>query len=578
MHELIKNLTFVDTMKYALEHLYTSPEGENWVINEMWTADWWWDMQVSQHFLTCNKYGATIAPVILASDKIQLLWLRGDKSVWPVCLTIGNISKDLCSQVSSHSTMLLALVTAGKSGAYMTCANSTICWIFPILAAYVADYPEQCLVACCMENHCPLCKIEPNSREKNLQGQKCDKEESLDLLISVYPPFWMNLPHSDIFQVFTPDLLHQLHKGVFKEHLVKWCVTIIGDEEMDTCFKTTQWTGKEHKEMEKVFLGLIASGADPQLVQAMHAVTDFIFYSSLVFIELGGQQATHFNIPKVHSMQHYVELIKHFGSADGFNTESPECLHINYAKEAYHASNKKDFVTQMTVWLCRQESIDQFDTYLEWKRSQESSWVLAEVREESNDGGASETGAETWKIISNQHATYFLNALTGFLCAHGCQYTLHPTDLFNLYSCLVFQLPVVAGVTAGRRKNIVRASLPFTHVSKSSHLTGLHIAQVWVIFALPHYYPKALLVWNLTPLAYIEWFMPVHSHESASDMYIISHSTCMQYCFTEIIPVEHIVCSCHLIPDFGKEKDSRWMAANVGLKLYLMVVAFPKYD
>lgn len=30
------------------EHLYTSQEGNNRVINEMWTADWWWDMQVSQ--------------------------------------------------------------------------------------------------------------------------------------------------------------------------------------------------------------------------------------------------------------------------------------------------------------------------------------------------------------------------------------------------------------------------------------------------------------------------------------------------------------------------------------------------
>ena len=70
-------------------------------------------------------------------------------------------------------------------------------------------------------------------------------------------------------------------------------------------------------------------------------------------------------------------------------------MHINYAKEAYHASNKKDFITQMMVWLCRQESIDHFDMYLDWKKRKHD--VLAggmegEMREEceveygDNDG------------------------------------------------------------------------------------------------------------------------------------------------------------------------------------------------
>ena len=34
-------------MKFAPERLYTSKDGSDHVINEMWTADWWWDMQVS---------------------------------------------------------------------------------------------------------------------------------------------------------------------------------------------------------------------------------------------------------------------------------------------------------------------------------------------------------------------------------------------------------------------------------------------------------------------------------------------------------------------------------------------------
>jgi hypothetical protein len=37
---------------------------------------------------------------------------------------------------------------------------------------------------------------------------------------------------------------------------------------------------------------------------------------------------------------HYVTCIRALGLADGYNTESPERLHIDFAKEAYRASNK----------------------------------------------------------------------------------------------------------------------------------------------------------------------------------------------------------------------------------------------
>lgn len=67
-------------------------------------------------------------------------------------------------------------------------------------------------------------------------------------------------------------------------------------------------------------------------------------------------------------MEHYYALIVQFGSADGYNSESPERLHIDYAKDAYRATNKKDYTYQMTIWLERQEAVDQFQTYLDWCR------------------------------------------------------------------------------------------------------------------------------------------------------------------------------------------------------------------
>ena len=133
-----------------------------------------------------------LAPVILASDKTNLSQFGGNKQAWPVYLTIGSISKAIQHQPSSHGSILIGylpvtkltsfsegawsnaqhhlfhqamrtllqpLVATGHNGVLMTCADVKVCKIFPILAMYVADYPEQCLVACCSENQCLRCTI-----------------------------------------------------------------------------------------------------------------------------------------------------------------------------------------------------------------------------------------------------------------------------------------------------------------------------------------------------------------------------------------------------------------------------------
>lgn len=148
-----------------------------------------------------------------------------------------------------------------------------------------------------------------------------------------------------------------------------------------------QWTGKEHKEMQRIFVTLIAGAVSNEVLTIVQAVVDFVHYAQFqihttaslsalkaaynafhkhknVFIALNIRE--HFNIPKLHSMQHYLAAIQRKGALDGFNTELSERLHIDYAKRAYRSGNRRDYIANMTTWLRRQDAVDLRSAYLTW--------------------------------------------------------------------------------------------------------------------------------------------------------------------------------------------------------------------
>lgn len=150
--------------------------------------------------------------------------------------------------------------------------------------------------------------------------------------------------------------------------------------------------GAEHKQMSSFLLRLLIDVPLPQaqsseLISTTKALLDFLYmlqYSvhsettlkalegSLanfhakkdVFIRLGAH--SHFLIPKLHMITHYVHAIKLYGMTDNYNTEMTKHLHIDFVKEAYHVMSHKDEFLQMTKWLECREKVLQLADYIQW--------------------------------------------------------------------------------------------------------------------------------------------------------------------------------------------------------------------
>ena len=128
--------------------------------------------------------------------------------------------------------------------------------VYPILAVYIADFPEQCLIACCLESQCLQCLVPHDECGSLAWWGAWDQKKTMEILSQqveglkpkafisqgLHPvnPFWANLQHSNIYQCFTPDIHHQLHKGIFKDHFVSWSTEVVdrGSSEVDHRFQS----------------------------------------------------------------------------------------------------------------------------------------------------------------------------------------------------------------------------------------------------------------------------------------------------------------------------------------------------
>ncbi|KAF9787519.1 hypothetical protein BJ322DRAFT_1003262 [Thelephora terrestris] len=558
------------------------------------------------------------------------------------------------------SRILEPLKHVGETGVEMTSGNGATRQTLPLFACFVGDYPEQVLVSGCKTGECPKCDIDRKELgDIDTQSSYRDLQKVLDVLatfdrdpagysaacskVGIKPivhPFWETLPYSDVYLSLTPDVLHQLYQGVMK-HLVAWVTTAFNKRDLDArcrCLppnfnirsftkgitSLSRLTGKEHADMCRILLGLIVDmdlpgGASPvRLIRSTRALLDFLYLAQYpvhtsetlqllrqslrdfhankhIFVELGIRED--FNLPKLHSLTHYVDSIELFRTTDNYNTEYTERLHIDLAKDAYRATNHRDEYAQMTVWLERKEKILRHQSYLEWRLRKNTTIVpVLQPRMEFNGvltltKSPSKPAVDLDEIVTEYRAVFFHQALRRYLVVlnhSGPQLTRNQVERAILFMKLPFtsvavyhKLKFTKPADSGRTKNLtldaiyvrperqskkgltIPARFDTALVNMGSGgdtgVEGYRIGQIRVIFSLPGGEAQG----SPEHLAYVEWFSDFTAPENDHGMHKLKRSAQDGGSVASIVPVSSIRRSAHLFPKFGQAVPEDWTSENV---------------
>ena len=106
---LRRHLPFAEDLDFASMQLFDSVD--NRINTEMNSGDWWWET------LKHLPAGGSIIPIILASDKTHLTNFSGDKSAWPLYMSIGTIHKDVRRIASKRAWILISFIPIPPKGA-----------------------------------------------------------------------------------------------------------------------------------------------------------------------------------------------------------------------------------------------------------------------------------------------------------------------------------------------------------------------------------------------------------------------------------------------------------------------------
>ncbi|KAH9170690.1 hypothetical protein EDB89DRAFT_1907533 [Lactarius sanguifluus] len=298
-----------------------------------------------------STHGAMFVPIVMGSDKTTVSVATGHQEYHLVYMSPGNLSNIAC-RAHGNALLPVAFLPIPKTSKrqrkkpqyqkfcrqlYHACLAQIFCPLKPGmitpevvkcpdghfrraiygLGPYIADYPEQVWLSGIVQGWCPKCLARPDFLDD--PSAHCRTHEKTDLLINSFNPkvlwddygtrsdvmpFTHEFPRADIHELLCPDLLHQVIKGTFKDHLVTWVnqyqieehgetrgLEIIQD--IDRRISAVppfpglrrfpdgrdfaQWTGDDSKSLMKVYLAAIVGHVPLDMVKCVSAFLDFCY-------------------------------------------------------------------------------------------------------------------------------------------------------------------------------------------------------------------------------------------------------------------------------------------------------------
>ncbi|KAH9913704.1 uncharacterized protein BXZ73DRAFT_92935 [Epithele typhae] len=445
---LVGNPEFVNHFDYVPFKEYTAPDCRQ--VSNMMSGQWSFD-KADEISIDPSTQGGMLVPIVLGADKTTVSVATGHQEFYPTYMSIGNIHNSMRrshresvipvaflpiphtsrefeddedfrvfkKQVyhSSLTALLMPLRPGMTKPHVLRCPDLHFRRAIFQAGPFIADYLEQVYVSGVVYMWCGQCLSIP--KDDFLEGDRrtheltamirelCTPKDAW-VIFGINPdvePFTTHFPRADIHELLTPDILHQLVKGVFKDHLVEWVLDYIkivhgervGNKIIDDIDrrisavapfpglrrfpqgrKFKQWTGDDSKALMKVFLPAIAGHVPVDVVQCVKTFLDFCYIARrpshdsnsihameellvrfhdlrTVFKDAGVRDD--FELPRQHALVHFPRMIRQFGSPNGVCSTITESKHIPAVKKPWRESNRRNPLEQILLKLVRKSKL-----------------------------------------------------------------------------------------------------------------------------------------------------------------------------------------------------------------------------